>query len=139
PALRTAPAACCGLELALLDLGSRRAGVALARWLSSAASDSVRCSALLAGDAVDAPGFDSVKIKVGAASLERDIRRVRDVRQAARPGVRIRLDANGAWAPQQAAVALRALAPFEPELCEQPIPPGSPGAWRELRAIGVPL
>jgi L-alanine-DL-glutamate epimerase-like enolase superfamily enzyme len=59
-----------------------------------------------------------VKVKVGIGD---DAGRVAAVRAAA-PDALIRIDANGAWAtPQEALANLRALAPIGIELCEEPI------------------
>jgi L-alanine-DL-glutamate epimerase-like enolase superfamily enzyme len=45
----------------------------------------------------------------------------------------IRVDANEAWTPEQAVTNLNALARFEIEFCEQPIPAGSPAKLRWIR------
>src|SRR5438094_35219 len=42
------------------------------------------------------------------------------VRAEAGPSMAIRVDANGAWSPEEAVAALRALAPARLELCEEP-------------------
>jgi L-fuconate dehydratase len=49
-----------------------------------------------------AEGFDAMKLKVGSSDLERDIRRVKLVREAAGPGARIMVDANQQWTVEQA-------------------------------------
>ena len=76
----------------------------------------------LASEAI-ARGCTTIKVKVGAASLDDDIARVAAVRAALDDsGVAgaIRVDANAAWSRAQAIAALRALAPFGLEYVEQP-------------------
>jgi len=128
-ALPVAPAARCAVEQALLDLEGQRAGIPLARLLDPAARLRVPASALLPAASIPelaseaqraaADGFGTLKLKVG---LEDDYARAAVVRDAAGPGVRLRLDANGAWDAPTALRKLRELAPLGIEMCEQPTP-----------------
>lgn len=59
-----------------------------------------------------------LKIKVGEGD---DVGRVSEVRNAVGPGVRIRIDANGAWNLDTAERRIRALARYDLELVEQPV------------------
>ena len=74
---------------------------------------------------VAASGCRTAKVKVaerGQDSAE-DIERVaavRDALDAAGPGGRIRVDANGGWSVDEAARMLRALGPYSLEYAEQP-------------------
>jgi O-succinylbenzoate synthase len=78
-----------------------------------------------AWEIVAASGCRTAKVKVaepGQAAAE-DIERVaavRDALDAAGPGGRIRVDANGAWPVDQAARMLRELEPYGLEYAEQP-------------------
>lgn len=148
-----APCACAGIDLALADLAARRAGLSLARWLSPRARGSVSVNAVIGAVGPDvaaararaavAAGFTAIKVKVGAAVggeggargdqdgdaiAAADVLRVAAVRQAAGPAVAIRLDANGAWAPDRAVAMLRLLAPFGIAYVEQPVPGRDAGA-----------
>lgn len=152
------PAAAAAVELALLDLAARKAGLPLHRHLGRPAASNVTVNALLSAEtpsdlAAQAEahvrqGLLTLKLKVGArgqtfaAFLERDLSRVAAVRSAVGQDVRLRLDANGAWAFEEARRALEALAPFGPEFVEQPIPAGPDDAelLAALRAeVGVPI
>lgn len=97
-------------------------------------------SAEAARQAVSA-GFGTLKLKAGAErETEALAERVRAVREAVGPGVRLRLDANGAWDLGTAADRLRALAPLGIEYAEQPLAGDDPAALAELRRrVGVPL
>jgi L-alanine-DL-glutamate epimerase-like enolase superfamily enzyme len=65
-------------------------------------------------------GFKVVKVKLGE-SPEADIERMRTIRQAVGPDIRIRTDANQGWTPNEAVRALRGLDQFKIEFCEQPV------------------
>lgn len=126
------PAARHAVELALLDLLAQRQQVPLCRLLSARARNRVRVNALLTENEPEAlaeearrscaEGFETLKLKVAGRPIEQDEARVRAVRAAVSPGVRLRLDANGGWTEQEAALALDRLASYKPELCEQPVP-----------------
>lgn len=79
----------------------------------------------MARSAIAESGCTVMKVKVGSAELADDEARVVAVRDALDSclvsGVgRIRLDANGAWQPDQAITALRRLTRYGVELVEQP-------------------
>ena len=86
-------------------------------------------------------GFRTLKVKVGGeASSAELVERVRAVRDAVGPATRVRLDANGAWDEVTAIERLRAVAPLDLELVEQPVEPGDAEALaRVRRAGGVPV
>lgn len=127
-----APTAAAALDTALLDLDARRAGLALARRLVDAPQQQVGCSALLPSEEPDAvasaaaraveAGHRTLKLKLGGAQAkpEDDLQRVARVREAA-PDARLRLDANAAWNEVEAKHWCQRLAPFAPELLEQPV------------------
>jgi L-alanine-DL-glutamate epimerase-like enolase superfamily enzyme len=113
----------------------------VAALLSGGAAASVPVNATLgaedrAGAAAQAraardAGFACVKVKVGIGD---DAGRVAAVRAAVGPSVRVRVDANGAWGTAAEALAnLRALAPAELELAEEPV--HGVDALRELRGV----
>ena len=81
------------------------------------ATDSASASRAAASAA--AAGLRCVKVKVGVGD---DAGRLGAVRDAVGPRVAIRVDANGAWSPEDAVGALRALSPVGLELCEEPTP-----------------
>jgi o-succinylbenzoate synthase len=139
------------LETALLDVRAWRAGLPLARWLSAEARTVVPVNAVVTaptiaaaaeeGRAAVAAGFRTVKLKAGVAGSEAaEVERVAAVREAIGPGVRLRLDANGAWTIEQAVRLLRTLARYEVELVEQPVPAGDlEGLGAVHRRVPVPV
>jgi L-Ala-D/L-Glu epimerase len=121
------PAAVAAIDLALWDLEGRRSGLPVWRLLSGApgpvqvnatiaAAD--RAGAATGADAARRAGYRCVKVKVG---LGDDAGRLAAVRAAAGPAMAIRIDANGAWAVDEAIASLRALDPAGIELCEEPV------------------
>lgn len=80
-----------------------------------------------------ARGFRLLKIKAGTADPAEDLDRVAAVRDAA-PGVRLLLDPNGAWTPEQARALLPRFAALGVEAVEQPTVPGDPEALARLAA-----
>ncbi|MGR0320953.1 o-succinylbenzoate synthase [Agromyces sp. ZXT2-3] len=89
------------------------------------------------------PGCRTAKVKVAASdqTLDRDVARVRAVRDAMGPEGRIRVDANGGWNIDEAEHAIHALAPFDLEYVEQPCP--TIDELAEIRArtkyMGIPI
>jgi len=126
---RPLPQALAAVDLALWDRAGRRTGFPVAQLIAAGAVRSVAVNATItavdrAGAAAEAAaaaeaGFRCVKMKVGIGD---DAGRVAAVRAAAGDGMAIRVDANGAWAtPEEAIANLRALAPAGIELCEEPV------------------
>ncbi len=101
---RLPPSARFGLETALLDLFSQRAGVPLAAWLAAEPTTSIATQVLL--DRIDGlgaldPGAAAVKVKIGRSHrMREEIALLRNLREQ-RPECVIRADANGtAVAPE---------------------------------------
>src|SRR5262249_9687084 len=144
PILRECPATRAGVELALLDAGSRHAGRPLATWLG-AEPRSVRVNAFLTDDEVDAlaseararahESFDTLKSNVGPPPAEQDAVRLAAVRSAVGPNVRIRVDGNASWSVEEARARLQALAPARLEYVEQPVRPTDFEGLRKLRSL----
>ncbi|HEY3009013.1 MAG TPA: dipeptide epimerase [Micromonosporaceae bacterium] len=138
------------VDVALHDLAARRLGVPLVRLLGGAALRVPTDVTLAAGDAEAlagaakeraGEGFAVLKVKVGT-NAGGDLARVRAVRAAVGPGVRIRLDANQGWTPREAVRVIRGIedADLDIELVEQPVPRWDLGglAWVSDR-VDVPI
>lgn len=70
---------------------------------------------------VDA-GFPVLKVKLGDPNHQKDVERIRAIREEIGPEHPIRIDANQGWNYQQAIQVLRALAPLNIQHCEAPLP-----------------
>ncbi|SCF42367.1 mandelate racemase/muconate lactonizing enzyme family protein [Micromonospora mirobrigensis] len=119
------------VDVALHDLAARRLGVPLVRLLGGTTMRVPTDVTLAAGDPAElaaagrqrrTEGFSVLKLKVGTDAAG-DLERVRAVRTAVGPGVRIRLDANQGWTPREAVRVINGIADagLDVELVEQPV------------------
>jgi o-succinylbenzoate synthase len=143
-----APAARHGLSLALADLRARRVDVPLVRHLGGTTrSRRLRVNATIgdgsvaetveaAESAVD-DGFECLKVKVGARSLDADVERLEAVRQAAGGTVELRADANGVWDRATAERAFERYGDLDVAYVEQPLPAGDLVGHAKLRGGDV--
>ncbi|MCR5183242.1 MAG: o-succinylbenzoate synthase [Opitutales bacterium] len=80
-------------------------------------------------------GFHCLKLKIGALDFERELELIRDIRREFAAGtLTLRVDANGAFAPQDALQKLERLAKYDLHSIEQPIRAGQYEAMAELCA-----
>ena len=139
------PASRAGVEMAFLDFLARRQGVALGRLLGASAVRRVDVNALLSEEApreaslearaAVGAGFRTLKLKVGTKPASLETERLRAVREAVGPAIRLRVDANGAWTEAEAEARLRLLVPLGLEYVEQPTRPTDIAGLRRLRAL----
>jgi L-alanine-DL-glutamate epimerase-like enolase superfamily enzyme len=131
-----APAARCGLDVALHDLIGKDLDRPLYRLLGLERDRTPRTSftlgiAPIADTVAKARAVGShpiLKIKLGRGEEIETIAAVRDVYTGT-----IRIDANEGWTPEQSVTLLAELARFDIEFCEQPIPAGTPERLRWIR------
>lgn len=139
----------CALEIAILDCALRRSNRGLGRLLPPVRQRVVYGGVIASGSLDRAlqqarqfrtVGLRHVKVRVGLDGKKGDIERVRAVREVLGPDVSLRVDAGGAWNPEQALDILWALAPFRIDAVEQPIPRGPVAELAELkRRSPVPI
>ncbi|UCH27067.1 MAG: hypothetical protein JSV66_05330 [Trueperaceae bacterium] len=84
-------------------------------------------------------GFNAMKLKVGSADGERDIRRAHLVREAAGPDAAVMLDCNQQWTLPQAIRMCLALAEMNPYWIEEPTHPDDVLAHQTLARAVAPL
>lgn len=81
-------------------------------------------------------GFDTIKLKVGALDFETEVDMLQNIRKEFSPSdITIRLDANGAYTPENAMEKLSRFSEFSIHSIEQPIRQGQIGAMAELCRI----
>lgn len=85
-----------------------------------------------------AEGFTAMKLKVGAAESERDIRRANIVREVAGDNVKVMLDANQQWNLPQAIKICKQLQSINPYWIEEPTHPDDVLAHKTLAAAIAP-
>jgi L-alanine-DL-glutamate epimerase-like enolase superfamily enzyme len=66
-------------------------------------------------------GFPAIKVKLGKNG-KTDVERIAGIRKAVGDSIPLRIDANQGWSKEEAIETLKALAPFNIEHCEEPIP-----------------
>ena len=137
------------LEMALWDILGKIAGLPVYRLLGGPVRESVPIKWSISGAEPERAaaiaewaleqGFETMKVKVGIDSIQ-DLARVRAVREAVGPKIRLGIDANGAWAPATAVTMIRRLEEFGIFFAEQPVPPGDPEWLADVRRqVGVPI
>ncbi|MBO0805923.1 MAG: dipeptide epimerase [Nocardiopsaceae bacterium] len=118
------------LDVAVHDLAARQLGVPLRVLLGGTRSTISTDVTLSIGDPDvlgeeaarrRSEGFDVLKVKLDGHD---DLQRLRAIRDGAGPGVRMRVDANQAWTPQEAIRLITAMEDEDlpVELVEQPVP-----------------
>jgi L-Ala-D/L-Glu epimerase len=141
--LLPAGAARCALDVALHDLAGKVAGVSVAELLGVGGRPLPPTSVTLGIDAPevmraraqDLADHPVLKMKVG---FDGDVDVVASIRDVYRGTLRI--DANEGWDAPTAIDRLGALAPFDIELCEQPIPAGDHDSLRAVtQATSIPV
>jgi len=133
------PAVAFALETAVADLRARRAGQSLAQFLSRGqAANSLDVNALISGPEAAhtsiADGYRTLKLKLGARTLAEDCRRLRALRDSIPSAIRVRVDANQAWSPADAARALADFEDLDIEYVEEPLRSPTAASLAALRA-----
>ncbi|MCX2680127.1 o-succinylbenzoate synthase [Galbibacter sp. EGI 63066] len=80
-----------------------------------------------------AAGFGCIKMKIGAIDFETELKLLQSIRKTfSAKEIELRVDANGAFAPNEALDKLRRLSELELHSIEQPI---KQGQWEEMAAL----
>jgi muconate cycloisomerase len=140
-----------GVEMALWDLRGKAEGQPVYKLLGGAVRDFVPTKWSVSGLAPDKAadiarfavqqGFAKMKVKVGIEP-DGDVARVKAVRDAIGPNIKLGVDANGGWPTAEIAIdtAKRLHDGANIYFVEQPVPPGENDALRAIReAVGLPL
>ncbi len=129
------------VDLALWDVKAKAAGLSICRLLGGrphpvpaycssgfyVEGQSLEAMAQETLQELQARGFQAAKIRVGRGSPEESATRVRVVREAVGPNVKLMVDANQAWETGEAIAHAHAMEPFDLTWLEEPLPsPGRP-------------
>lgn len=143
-ALQHLPSALSAVEAALFDALCRRANTSMWKFFGGAetrlpidvtiTTGTVEQAALSARKYANL-GFHSLKIKIGGASIEDDIRRILAISEAA-PNCELVLDGNTAFSPEEALKLLHELGPTKRRIAlfEQPVLAHNFEGLREVEA-----
>lgn len=137
------------IEMALWDILGKAVALPVYRLLGGPVRESIPTKWSISGVEPDRAariakwaseqGFRTMKVKVGI-DPEQDLARVRAVREAVGPEVRLGVDANGAWRPATAVSMIRRLCEYGIYFAEQPVPPGDPEWLASVcRQVEVPV
>lgn len=138
-----------GVEMALWDILGKAAGLPVYRLLGGPVREFVPTKFSVSGQAPERAaeiaawaveqGFRTMKVKVGI-DPESDVARVRAVREAIGPEIRLGVDANGGWAPRQAIATIPRLMEFGIYFVEQPVADLDITWMKDVRnAISLPV
>ena len=124
--IRLNPSARAAVDMALYDLVGKMLGVPVYKLLGLNPAHAAYTSFTLGIDspmnmakkALLARDYPILKVKVGTKNDIAVIEAIREVSSAT-----IRVDANAGWTPKEAIKTINALAPYNIEFVEQPIPP----------------
>ncbi len=116
-------------DMALYDIAAKNAGLPLYQFLGGKKRKIITDVTI----GIDTPenmaaralsfknkGFETIKIKIGK-HLEDDISRIQTIRKSVGDETKLRIDANQGWNYETAINALKTLAPYNIEFCEQPM------------------
>lgn len=136
------------VDIACYDIAAKRAGLPLYRYLGGECSVVESDVTLGIGPAKEmaekaadwaAKGFGILKVKLGE-DISTDIERMRQIRAAVGPDVKLRVDANQGWSPKDAARIAKELERLDVELIEQPVAYWDlAGLGQVTRASGLPV
>ena len=133
-----------GLDIAIHDALGKELGLPVHALIGGRAREEVACYASggyftadpargLAAQLPRFEGFPACKIKIGRGAAD-DAARVRLVRDAHGPGMRIFVDANGNYTLDQVLASMRALEPLGVGWFEEPLAPAEEEGYRLLHA-----
>lgn len=136
-----------GVEIAIFDALARSRGINIATMLGGPVRDRLELSASIGIDEPEvigqmakdyvAEGFTTVKVKVGTPDVQKDIARVRAVREAVGDSIKIRVDANSGFDMSGAITFIRGIGDLGVESVEQPVPRDDINGMVYLRNLGA--
>jgi len=116
-------------DMALYDMAAKNAGLPLYKYwggerreVESDITIGIASPLVMAQKAIEFKQNDAhiLKVKLGKNATE-DVERIKQIREAIGPDMKIRVDANQGWGFDAAVYALQALDEYDIEFCEQPM------------------
>lgn len=118
-------------DMALYDIAAKQANLPLYAFLGGNNNKKITTDYTVSFDTADKmaadaiwikeKGFSIIKVKLGG-TVQADIERIQKIREAVGMEIPIRIDANQGWDVPTAIEILKALAPYNIQHCEEPIP-----------------
>lgn len=138
-----------GVDPALWDIMGKSLGQPVYKLLGGLCQDPIPVDHTIGGSEPTAmaeearqaleKGFRGVVVKVDAESIEKDVQRVRSVRDVLPAGCTVRVDCNGAFSRDTAKQFLESIAEMDIEFVEQPVEATDIEGLRMCRTVGVPI
>ena len=135
-------------DMALYDIAAKNAGVPLYKYLGGSYKPvetditvGIYSPELMAEKALAFAqnGATIIKVKIGKDAVM-DVERIRQIRKAVGPAIKLRVDANQGWSFEDAVLALQGIAEFDIQFCEQPMRTWNNSRLPELRSLSpVPI
>lgn len=138
------PAARCGLETALLDLQSKQQELPLCQLLGGEDIHPVRLNAAIGAldeqtneraIAAVVDGYSILKLKLGRMPIKTELPLLQRLCGQLPGAVRLRLDANRAWQPDEAADLIEKLNHLPIDCLEEPLHEPDPHALKALQSL----
>jgi L-alanine-DL-glutamate epimerase-like enolase superfamily enzyme len=118
-------------DMALYDIAAQHAGLPLYQFIGGTNEKIITTDYTVSIGAIDkmvadalkiqAQGYPAIKVKLGKRG-KTDVERMKAIREAVGPVIPLRIDANQGWAVEEAIETLQALAVYDIQHCEEPIP-----------------
>jgi len=127
-------------DMALYDIAAQKAGLPLYAFLGGRKNKEIITDYTVSIDEPKKMAADAVKIKAGGFQVikvklghhEKDVERIRLIREATGMDIPLRIDANQGWDVPTAIRILNELAPYNIQHCEEPIP-----RWNYMELAGI--
>lgn len=117
-------------DMALYDIAAQNANLPLYKFLGGKIDKTIQTDYTISlGDAdkmvadaiqIKKKGFEIIKVKLGE-SKEKDVERIKLIREAVGDKIPLRIDANQGWETDEAIEILKALQQYKIKHCEEPI------------------
>jgi len=142
PNTQSFPSSRCALESALLDLTAKHQELPLHRWLNPRSNPRVLVNAMIGtlnteiGDSARTAlnqGYTTLKLKVGIADTQQEIKQLQLLCDTLPQGVQLRLDANQAWNLTTARSFISQLEGLPIESLEEPLAHPGIGTLKQLQ------
>ncbi|MBT3309586.1 MAG: o-succinylbenzoate synthase [Gammaproteobacteria bacterium] len=117
------PAFCCAIESATVMLLAKQQQLTLSQWFNQSSASQLQLNQIttLQHPVINPNGASVIKLKVGIAPIETELKQLQQLAKQLSPKQQLRLDANQAWSFEQASTFLQHLQSLPIESIEEPI------------------
>lgn len=142
PDMNVGPAVRCAIEMALLDLKTKKEDIPLHKWLNPKSSPMVKANANVGAlnqdtreriDIAIRQGYKILKLKVGLFKPEEELKLLNQICTDLPSDIQLRLDANQAWDTKTAKYILKEIEQMPIESLEEPIAGSNLDTLRQLQ------